>query len=228
MEKDLPGPMTPFDELVTSPELQLIKLLIPYAPASGRQMLAAFVKFKELNETIRLFRRPGGLRAQGFKDEDRNEAHASPFDILTSFRPYLPPRQASMLDTILNLRDMMSVMEMMQAQQTQNQGAQNSEDSDHPFSVNPMDLLSGMLSPEQQEMFHMYSDLFDQSAGDSPDDYHNDPKGDEENERMDEQSGNEEYRSGQTGADPDGGGENLRQVRQGSGSDHAGTDHQRE
>ena len=102
MEKDLPGPMTPFDELVTSPELQLIKLMIPYAPASGRQMLAAFVKFKELNETIRLFRRPGGLRAQGFKDEDRNEAHASPFDILTSFRPYLPPRQASMLDTILN------------------------------------------------------------------------------------------------------------------------------
>ena len=43
MEKDLPGPMTPFDELVTSPELQLIKLMIPYAPASGRQMLAAFV-----------------------------------------------------------------------------------------------------------------------------------------------------------------------------------------
>ena len=199
MEKDLPGPMTPFDELVTSPELQLIKLLIPYAPASGRQMLAAFVKFKELNETIRLFRRPGGLRAQGFRDEDRNEAPASPFDILNSFRPYLPPRQASMLDTLLNLRDMMSVMEMMQAQQTQNQGAQNSEDSDHPFSVNPMDLLSGMLTPEQQEMFHMYSDMFSQAED-------HDQKGDSTDGRMDEQPGNEEYRSGETGADPDGGG----------------------
>ena len=43
MDKNLPGPMTPFDDLITSPELQIMKLLIPYAPASKRQMLAACV-----------------------------------------------------------------------------------------------------------------------------------------------------------------------------------------
>ena len=50
MDKDVPGLMTPFDELVTTPELQIIKLLIPYAPASGRQTLAGLVKFMELRE----------------------------------------------------------------------------------------------------------------------------------------------------------------------------------
>ena len=30
MDKDVPGLMTPFDELVTTPELQIIKLLIPF------------------------------------------------------------------------------------------------------------------------------------------------------------------------------------------------------
>ncbi len=227
MEKDLPGPMTPFDELVTSPELQLMKLLIPYAPASGRQMLAAFVKFTELQETLRLFRRPGGLRAQGFPDDARDEP-PSPFDILNSFRPYLPPQQASMLDTVMNLRNMLSIMEMMQAQQEQNQEP-----------ANPMDLLSGMLSPEQQEMFRMYSDFIEQSAETSPDTTsdtvsndrnvpYNIPKGDDDHERMDEQSGNEKYRSDEAGADPDGRGENLRQVRPGSGPGYAGSDHERQ
>ena len=64
MDKDTPGLMTPFDELVTTPELQMIKLLIPYAPASGRQTLAGMVKFMELRETLHLFRRRnGGLQA---------------------------------------------------------------------------------------------------------------------------------------------------------------------
>ena len=71
MDKNLPGPMTPFDDLVTSPELQIMKLLIPYAPASGRQMLAACVKIMELKETIRVFSgRRGAVRAQMLREED--------------------------------------------------------------------------------------------------------------------------------------------------------------
>ena len=52
-----------------------------------------------------------------------------------------------------------------------------------------------MLPPEQQEMFRMYSDMFSQTSDSAE-------KGDENNgQRMDEQSGNEEYRSGKTGTD---------------------------
>ena len=57
--------MTPFDDLVTSPELQIMKLLIPYAPASGRKMLAACVKIMELRETLHIFSgKKGAVRAQ--------------------------------------------------------------------------------------------------------------------------------------------------------------------
>ena len=85
---------------------------------------------------------------------------------------------------------MMSVMEMMQA--SQEPPEENSSD------FNPMELLTGMLPPEQQEMFRMYSDMFSQTSDSAE-------KGDENNgQRMDEQSGNEEYRSGKTGTDPDG------------------------
>ena len=187
MDKNLPGPMTPFDELVTSPELQIMKLIIPYAPASGRQMLAACVKVMELRETIRIFSGGRGvIRAQMLGDEE----HSSPIDILNSFRPYLKPRESAALDMVINLKEMMSVMEMMQ-----NSGS--SEDGGP--ALDPMDILSGMLSPEQQEMFHIYSDMFSQAED-------HDQKGDSTDGRMDEQPGTEEYRSGETGADPDGSG----------------------
>ena len=192
MDNNSPVPMTPFDELVTSPELQIMKLMIPFAPARGQRTLAACVKFMELRETLRIFgNRYGDIRAQMFEEEDP----LTPFDILNSFRPYLGPREASALDMVINLKEMMSVMEMMQS-------ASSSESGD--TGMNPMDLLSGILSPEQQEMFHIYSDMFSQAES-SP------QKGDDINDsgRVDEQSGNEEYRSRQTGTNPDGGVENL-------------------
>ena len=187
MDKNLPGPMTPFDELVTSPDLQIMKLLIPYAPASSRQMLAACVKVMELKETIRIFSSGRGvIRAQMLGEDE----HPSPLDLLNSFRPYLSSRETAALDMVINLKEIMSVMEMMQ---------NTSSSEDGGPALNPMDLLSGMLSPEQQEMFHMYSDMFAQADG-------NTQKGENADGRMDEQSGNEEHRSGETGTDPDGSG----------------------
>lgn len=203
MEKDLPGPMTPFDELVTTPELQMIKLLIPYAPSSGRQMLAAFIKFSELKETLRLFRSPGGLQAQAFLEDD---PPASPLDMLNSFRPYLKPQQTAMLDMILNLQEMMPLIEMFR--QMADSASDSSADGSDGSSPDLQELLINMLPPQQQEMFRMYSDMFSQSGENSPPGTM--PKGDDTDERMDEQSCDEEYRSGETGTDPDGSGAHVR------------------
>ena len=192
MDKNLPGPMTPFDDLITSPELQIMKLLIPYAPASRRKTLAACVKIMELREALHIFGSgKGAVRAQMVTEE----GNPSPIDLLNSFRPYLKPRETAVLDMVINLREMMSVMEMMQSVSASAPGAP---------ALDPMDFLAGMLSPEQQEMFRMYTDMFSQAES-SP------QKGDDTDgcRRMDEQSGNEEYRSCQTGADPDGSVENL-------------------
>lgn len=182
MENKTPEPMTPFDELVSSPALQAVKLLIPYTPASGRQMLAAFVKLQELRQTIQIFgRRQGGLSAQAL---DKSPP-SSIFDILISLKPYLSKRDAEMLDMILNLKELMETAQMMKE-------AAAAQDDGGDFS--PMDLLAGMLTPEQQEAFHMYESMFSQP----PD---NVKKGDDANERMDEQSADAEYGPGEAGAD---------------------------
>ena len=182
MEKKPPEPMTPFDELVTSPALQAVKLLIPYTPASGRQMLAAFVKMQELRQALSLFSgKQSSIRAQAL-----NKTSSSLFDILTSLKPYLSRKDAEMLDMIINLKEIMETAEMMK---------ETSSFSGEEGGFSPMDLVMGMLTPEQQETFRMYNAMFSQTLDDIR-------KGDEDDERMDEQSGNEEYRSGETGADP--------------------------
>ena len=114
MDQDQTERMTPFDELVTSPTLQIMKLLIPYTPFSGRRMLASFIKFIELQRTIRLF----GQRslADPFSTGNSDQNISSPFDLIDSFRPYLNKKDAEMLDTLIQLKEMMSFMEMMQPQ----------------------------------------------------------------------------------------------------------------
>lgn len=210
--------MTPFDELVTSPELQAVKLLLPYLPASGRRPIAACVKFLELRQTLTLLGNRGGVSAQMF----RKEPGASPLEILSALRPYLGKKECDTLDMILNLKDMMNMMDMMK----------NTSGGNTP-PVDPMELLSGMLSPEQQEMFRTYDAMFSQASA-GTDTVHtaehdtgagmkadgsinmdavqniSGRKGDESDERMDEQPGHEGYGSGETGTDPDGGSSDRR------------------
>ena len=160
MEKKPVIPMTPFDELVTSPQLQAIKLLLPYAPVSEQRLLASFIKFQEFRQTIR--------------------PPPSQQEILSSLKPYLGPQESGTLEMLMNMKDIMDMAEMMRGV---------SEDGGPP--ADPMDLLMGMLSPEQKEMFSTYNDMFSQAAD-------NARKGDDNSERMDEQPGTEEYRSGET------------------------------
>ena len=144
MDRDVPGPMTPFDELVTTPELQMIKLLIPYAPASGRQTLAALVKYTELRKAVRLFHSGGrcpGIRA--FEEP----APDTPTDLLEQMRV--------IVDIFLRKKGVVEVEE--EYADEINTGAGSGPGFD--FS----DLLAGMLTPEQQEMFAEYSEMFSHS-----------------------------------------------------------------
>ena len=49
-------PMTPFDTLISTPGLRMMKLMIPYLPPSNQRMLAVYVKFMELQQTFLFFR----------------------------------------------------------------------------------------------------------------------------------------------------------------------------
>lgn len=158
MEQKSPEPMTPFDLLVTTPQLQMIKLLLPYLPPAGQRMLAPFIKFRELSSTLSLFRsRTYGISAQDLQD-DRS---ASPMDLFHDLRPYLKEEDAQMLDMILMLRD---GMEMASMQASENAD----EDGGNSSLFSPADLLAGMLSPEQQDILKgvMNDERLDESSDD--------------------------------------------------------------
>lgn len=60
--------MTPFDQLISTQSLQILKLLIPYTPPENQRFLAVYTKFLELQHTIDFFQRfHSDVYSQDFK-----------------------------------------------------------------------------------------------------------------------------------------------------------------
>lgn len=144
---------TPFDTLISSRQLQMLKLMIPYTPPSGQRMLAIYAKFLELEHTIDFFRHfHRDIHAQAF-----DKAVSSPFDILDELRPYLSEDERNSMDSVMNIFNMMEMVRAM--------GEMSSEEDGHSGGggPDPMDLMKGMLTPEQQNMFEMYNTMFNEN-----------------------------------------------------------------
>lgn len=161
MNQEPPKPMTPFDEMTIPAELQMLKLFLPYTPAPNREFLGVFIKFQELRHTISFFQKStGDLSAQSLGGGD---APSLP-EILESLKPYLPRQSAEILDTFLGFANIMEMAQMFQGQSGSSGGGgfPGTGDMGAAFSgqMNPMDMMMGMLSPEQQSMFQMYSSMF--------------------------------------------------------------------
>ena len=130
--------MTPFDCRIATQSLQLTKLLIPYLPRETQRIMAIYVKFMEFQNTWSSFR------------AFRQKSHTTQ-DIFQELRPYMPPSACDSIDNIMN---MMSMMEMMQSMQNTDSGESSG------FGFDPMQMMQGMLTPEQQGMFDMYNTMF--------------------------------------------------------------------
>ena len=167
MEQKPPKPMTPFDNLVTPPFLYTLKLLLPYTPPSAQRFIGIYIKFLELHHTMEYF--------QGFS--------SSPSNMLEGLKPYMDPAEKEMME---QMSSMMNMMEMVRGIKYLPEGT--SDSSAQGFGAfNPMDMMKGMLSPEQQEMFEMYSTMFEQEFNQENNHGNNPPdtggqKGDAENE----------------------------------------------
>lgn len=111
MERRPPLPMTPFDSMVTTPGLQMMKLMLPYLPSAFRRMLAFYIKFTELNNTIHIFFSQNGSTTE--KDMPFEKQQLSPAGILEDLRPYMEESDANMLDSILSAMNMMEMMKGM-------------------------------------------------------------------------------------------------------------------
>ena len=92
------NPMTPFDQYLTDPSLQMTKLLIPFLPSKTQRLMAVYVKFLELKQTLSFF--------QGIHLQSNN-----PEDILDHIKPYMSRSDAEAFDNVLQMMNMMSMMQ---------------------------------------------------------------------------------------------------------------------
>ncbi len=129
-----------FDTLYTSNQIQLLKIILPYANPSMRRHLAIFIKYMELQYILR-------LPTSSFPNTCPTASDFSTTTVLEEIKPLCPPESKQQLDQIAN---MMQTMEMM----TQMQDLMGMMDGDGMGDMS--DLLSGMLSPEQMSMFEMF------------------------------------------------------------------------
>lgn len=209
MEKITPTPMTPFDEWTVPRELHILKLLLPYTPAASQQALGILVKVIELQHTLQFFQQQKNvLHSQEF-----SAGFSSPLDMLEEIAPYLPPEQAEMLGTFRNMMNIMDMVQMMQEfsggmdmdsagsgspdGEAASREAADAREPKQPSGMSgggfdPMQLVMGMLSPEQQEMFETYQTMFSRQetpaadeAKDPPEDPIQDNQQVQDSERMD-------------------------------------------
>lgn len=157
MEKNPPRPMTPFDELVTPQSIYILKLLLPYVPTSVQRMMAIFLKFHELKNTMDTF--------FGFSSQKNTRSDS----ILSDLKPYMKPEEQDMMEQMqgmMNMMDMMKQMSDAASSDTSGSDTSGSNTSDSntfcSSGFSPFDLMKGMLSPEQQEMFESYNQMFEQ------------------------------------------------------------------
>ena len=176
MDKRTPLPMTPFDTLTSSGELQMVKLLLPYTPPAIQRMLAFFIKFTELQNTVRYF---GVFSRAPVREEFQGSAPSFP-EILEELKPYMG-ESGEAVDSILSAMSMMEMMKDMDL------SGMSSPDLSAAGSGNMEDILN---------MMHMFQSS--PPGGDTREDTEdgNDHSRKEMNDNgagMDESSGNETY-----------------------------------
>ena len=181
MEKNDKDYLQTFDALYTTNQIQIMKILLPYCSPDSRRGLAVMIKFMEFDYTLRLTR----SHPESFRDE------AIPFslsDICDKIKNYCPPQVRSMLEQFQSIQNAMQMYEEMKQYMDLFQGMSTNEadgtaaaDSGsgldpeagqdnkektggNPFGINPMDMVMGMLSPEQQSMFQMFQSDFNTEA----------------------------------------------------------------
>ena len=132
--------MTPFDCQTTPHWIHLLKLMLPYTPAKHQHLLAVFIRFQEMQFTMRHFNGFGKTRH---------------FDnIFNDVKPYMDPATQEMMEQMESLMNMAEMIQMMK-NFSQDDSAASSETS----GFNPLNILSGVTGSDLSTIFNMKGDL---------------------------------------------------------------------
>lgn len=157
-----------FDTLYTTNHIAMLKVLMPYFDTSFQQHLAIYIKFLELQYTLSLSR-PHELR-----DCSSQKKEFDIKNICSDILPFCTESEKRTIEQIRGLfhsmemyKEMSQVMNVMQDIMPSNMSSDSSFDFSSILTAlsntqsdktenGMMDMLMGMLSPEQKNLFEMF------------------------------------------------------------------------
>ena len=89
-------PLTPFDTMTQTREIQMLKTVIPYMKSSQKKQFAILIKYMELQNTLHIFS----------QEEENN-----PQSLLNSLRPFCTPKELETIDMLTNMFSMLETYE---------------------------------------------------------------------------------------------------------------------
>lgn len=98
METEPPKLMTPFDCQTTPQWLYMLKLMLPYTPDNLQHSLAVFIRFQEMQYTLKHFNRFSIEKSQN--------------TVLNDIKPYMDSSVQEMMEQMESMMNMMEMMNM--------------------------------------------------------------------------------------------------------------------
>lgn len=165
-----------FDTLYTNNHIQILKILLPLFDAQSRRHLTVLIKFMELEYTVDHFRQFPQQPELSAADLSFSSEKPDIISIFEQIKIFCTPSERSMFEQLANMKKSMEMYEEMQnmmqifsqlssPEGMENTGGNADSDGENGFPsfadaasgfANPMEMLKGMLSPEQQAMFEMF------------------------------------------------------------------------
>lgn len=175
--------ITEFDLKTTNGSTQMIKALIPFFSPREQQMLAMIVRIQELIMTVRYFEKISYIQQQ---NNIKLSFNKDLFDHIKRYCTPENQKMIDSILQFMNISELMKMMnvfdgentgdgmgnysDIMKMFQTMNKTSEeinNRQDNNHsnPFSEssegaggNPMDIMSSMMSDEQEALYNSFLD----------------------------------------------------------------------
>lgn len=136
MEQDSSKLMTPFDCKTIPQWIYMLKLILPYTPRRYQHTLAVFIRFQEMQFTLKHF--------HGFNQKSQQN------NFISDVKPYMDSATQEIMEQI---ESMISVMETMQMMQEYSENTSDSSCQSQGF--NPIDIISGFAGNDLSSIFNM-------------------------------------------------------------------------
>jgi len=121
MEYDFSKLMTPFDCQTVPQWIYLLKLVLPYTPEQYQHILAVFIRFQEMQFTIRHF--------NGFGSKKHFD------NIFNDIKPYMDASTQEVMEQMESLIGLMEMIQMM-----------NENTPDNSEGFNPLNMFSDLFN----------------------------------------------------------------------------------